>query len=1191
MNILIDQKMFLSEAESNFFFELTLDLACIIDKDGAIQSYNQACEELFDKQANINLQLNFKELVHPEDLQTTINALERKGSNKVKHFENRLRKTDGKYAWIYWRIKHSDNGLIYAVGRKLNKEETKKEATIESLNIDLLRANRQLREEIYNAKILEKAFKESESRFRYLYDSNIIGIAFWNTDGYITEANDAYLQIIGYTREQFIKLGQINWKNLTPAEYTEMEAKAIAESFKKDVPVIYEKEYCLPSGQRVQIITGIALLGDTHKEGVAIVLDISDHKKNEIALQESEAKFRSLINYSYDIIRIVDKDGVHKYDSPSITRVLGYTPEELLGKSGFENIHPDDLDEATQIYNKIIKSSPDQVFSIQYRVKHKNGSWCYLESACSNQINNPNIGGIVVNTRDITEHKKFENELKESEARFRKVIDSNILGIFFWNNEGQITEANNYLLNMLGYTKAELQAGKINWTKITPSEFAHLDLKGLEEIKVKGFCEPFEKEYIHKNGQSISILIGSASLNGAGNEVGVSFVIDITERKKAEAAFRLSEERFHSFMNNNPASTWITTKDGELLYLNKTYYKMFQPLSKKLIGKNISEVYPKEIAEQFIKNIQYVWQNKAILETTELAPRNDGSIGNFLVYKFPVEDSSGMQELVGGVAIDVTERTKAEEALRASEERFNTFMNTNPAATWIVDLGGKLIYVNQTYVDAVKMLCDEPIGKNLNEVFPADYAQIYLERINEVWNSQKVIETTETGPKADGTIGDFLMYKFPVPDSAGRKLVGGIAVDITERRKAEAQKQLDDFFENASVGIKWVSAEGTILRANKAELELLGYTKEELVGQNVKEFYKDKEAAEYIRKSLLNNESILNFEAQLLAKDGSIKYVMIDANVLWEEGKFIHTRCLTRDITERKKAEQEMFKAKEIALEASRLKSEFVANMSHEIRTPLNGIIGMTELLIDTPLEQDQQRYAGIIKDSSYNLLNIINDILDFSKIEAGKLKIEPEDFSIVDLLLSTIELMKAKAQEKNLLINSYIDPSIPQYLRADSGRLRQLLLNLISNAIKFTHQGQISIRLFKEECLNNQITLHCIVSDTGIGLSEDIKKTLFQAFMQGDASNIRKYGGTGLGLSICKRLLELMGGQIWVDSIEGQGSNFHFRLPVEVSIIDKLPITKVEDYGFRPDFYSNFATNKVDDKCIIRLPSHQILE
>ncbi len=390
------------------------------------------------------------------------------------------------------------------------------------------------------------------------------------------------------------------------------------------------------------------------------------------------------------------------------------------------------------------------------------------------------------------------------------------------------------------------------------------------------------------------------------------------------------------------------------------------------------------------------------------------------------------------------------------------------------------------------------------------------------------------------------------------------------------EKPFQSFFDHSPIGMVLLDFEGRIIRSNQTVRMMLGYTEEELQNQHLSLFNHPDNAVDYIedfQALIQGKKNYFEMENRYIRKDGQKAWWRLNVSTVRDlQGNPQFVFGIVKDITQWKKSEGDLKKAKEHAEEATKTKSEFLANMSHEIRTPIHTITGMTELLLDTKLDAEQQEYAEQVRFSADVLLSLINDILDFSKIEAGKLSLEVIDFDLYKMTEDAVDLVILEAHKKGLEVALYIDPAVPHLLRGDPVRLRQIIVNLFNNAVKFTKEGEILIRAELKQDLKAKSTIKFSVRDTGMGISEQKRRNLFQSFSQVDSSMTRKYGGTGLGLSISRNLAELMDGSIGVESEEGNGSTFWFT-----AVLEKQGKSNI--YKDVPkDFFEDLRVLLVDD-------------
>jgi PAS domain S-box-containing protein len=524
---------------------------------------------------------------------------------------------------------------------------------------------------------------------------------------------------------------------------------------------------------------------------------------------------------------------------------------------------------------------------------------------------------------------------------------------------------------------------------------------------------------------------------------------------------------------------------------------------------------------------------------------------------------------VWGSGIDVTERRLAEEALQKANDRLALAVRGSNVGVWENDMAegnwrtGRVLCTNIM----------EPLG------YPAPTSAIDYQTVVEAIHPEDRSQLEETlraylageipeysvefrVRHRDGSYRRMLSRGVAVRDATGRAVrFVGTRIDITERKKAEdalreSEVRFRTFIDHATDAFflnTWPDAR--FVDVNRQACESLGYTREELIGKTAFDISPDVTPAmlQHLRARLDAGETVA-FDLRNKHKDGTMFPVEVRIRSITVEGR-AHGLALTRDMTERKKAEDALRRAKEAAEAASRAKSEFLAHVSHEIRTPLNAILGMNELVLDTPLTDQQRKSLNVLHSAAEALLDVINDLLNFSKIEAGKLELDRATFSLRGMLNDTLRSLALRAHRKGLELVGHINPDVPDSFVGDGGRMRQVLTNLVGNAIKFTETGEVVVEVKMLEQGNGAglgellepesppCTLLFSVRDTGIGIPLEKQERIFQAFEQADTSTTRRYGGTGLGLSIASRLVELMGGWVTVESEPGQGSTFRFTV------------------------------------------------
>jgi two-component system, sensor histidine kinase and response regulator len=653
-----------------------------------------------------------------------------------------------------------------------------------------------------------------------------------------------------------------------------------------------------------------------------------------------------------------------------------------------------------------------------------------------------------------------------------------------------------------------------------------------------------------RDGDHIAVEVTLTRVQFGDRPVMLAVCRDLTERKRAETALRESEVRFKAFMDHSPAIAFIKDDQGRYLYVNRPFEDSFGvEFQLALHGRTDADWLPPAIAAVTMESDRKALFNDSPVRMVEAVPAAGGKLTEWLVLKFPMRATNG-RKLIGGVGIDITKQQVAERALREREAEFRDLFDDAPVAYHELDNDNRITRVNQTELAMLGYSAAEMVGRSVKDFIVEDPTS---DEIPAHASGDLHFESTQrTFRKKDGGKIPVLMRHRLISGSNGEvRGMRSTLQDISALKRVEqelrtAEEKYRSIFENAIEGIFQTTPDGRFQSANPALAAIYGYaTPQEMMRQlsDIKtQLYVDPNRRSQFVQQIESQGEVSGFVSQVFRQDGSVIWISEHARVVrGERGRVLYYEGTVEDITARRETEEAVARARDAALESARLKSEFLANMSHEIRTPMNGIIGMTGLLMDTEMTPKQRDFAQTIQQSADSLLHILNDILDFSKIEAGMMVFEDIDFDLASTVEGSVDVLGERAASKKVELVSLVHSDVPHALRGDPGRLRQVVTNLVGNAVKFTSAGEVFVRARKSEETWNDVIVRFEITDTGIGIALEAQAKLFHAFVQADGSTTRKYGGTGLGLAICKQLVTQMGGEIGVQSNPGKGSTFWF--------------------------------------------------
>ncbi|WP_353572283.1 PAS domain S-box protein [Candidatus Albibeggiatoa sp. nov. BB20] len=1052
--------------------------------------------------------------------------------------------------------------------------------------------------DITERKQIEQQLQRNETLLSAIFTQIGVGVSVTDEQGIYIQLNPAYCQLFGYQQHELI--GQ-PFTHILPPEHRRHAMRLYHVFSNGKFRQYTEWKIKHRNGHYIDIELRIRSLGeiDGRPLQLSLITDITERKQAELSLQRNRERYRQLFNNGNDAILVhgYNDDGMptHFTEVNDIAcERFGYVRQQLLQLTSLQLYrlnNPDRMREQTQ---QLLKDKHILVETVIYT---RSGKEIPSELNIHLFTLEGELTALAI-IRDIRERKQAQQALASQEAEYRKLIQHANSIIIRVNPQGRIHFFNIFAEQFFGYQPQDVIGQNISGTLLPFEPENWLDSFDLEDF----LAQPQHYVYIENecqcaNGDRVWVAWTTKPIFNADDKLTEILLIghDATERKIAQEALHERDRVLQSVANStqhllttlnyddaigNALETLatLTNVDRVYIYENHKHPEIDQPAMSQRFEWHVkrNKLF---IDQPALQNIDYGaflprWYTRLIA----------GKTISGLVSDFPADERVSFErkrvisvllvpimfnerfwgfiglddcqhkrhwsnhemfllQAVGDSIRGTMARRHAEIELHRSHEQFRTIIQTNSDGMLILDRQGYIRFVNPAAEALYQMPSYDLIGHKFEttNVIPhfdgENKAEVNIPVRNpDVEQRNRIVEMQLAESMWEGKPAYVISLR-----------------DITQRKKIEQALQEQSkrnrlILENSIDGFCIFDPENRIMEANPAFCKLVGYERDMLLNTSIRNLHPSNVVDSVLSKiERIKTEGSGIFETVFLTYDD--KQVPVEMSSTYvEDCQISHQSAyfiFTRDITQRKQAETELRQAKDDAEAASKAKSEFLAAMSHEIRTPMNGVIGMTDLLLQTRLSQQQQLYVETVRSSGENLLTIINDILDFSKIEAGKLSLEHINFKLHSLLEDTINLFAYNAHSKGLEFNCDLEP-IAYNLLGDPTRIRQIISNLLNNAIKFTPQGEITFLVKVQKETDTHLILHFAINDTGIGMSKDALKRLFQPFSQADSSSTRRYGGTGLGLAIVKRLIEVMDGMIDVFSVEGRGSHFFFELPLE---------------------------------------------
>ena len=983
---------------------------------------------------------------------------------------------------------------------------------------------------------LQTQLAEERAYNRGLIEASVDGLVTVDESMTITDVNDTMCRMVGRPRNRIIG-------SSFPAYFAERERaqEGVRLTFDKGAVTDYVLTLQAADGHRVPVSFNAAVFKDTagNVRGIfASARDITAQKQLEAQLQMSQTYTRSLIESNIDALMTTDPTGIITDVNQQMAELTEHTREELIG-APFKQFFTDPK-RAEEGIKLVLREG--KVTNYELTARSKGGRETVVSyNATTFFDHDGKLQGVFAAARDITEQKKLEGQLREQQTYLRGLIESSVDGLITVDPQGVITDVNDRMCQMTGYTRAEL-LGTPFGDYFTEPERAKA---GVDETLTAGFVTEYALTLVSRTRRHLQVSFNASVFKGAGGDVRGIFASarDITDRLRLEEQLREQQTYLRGLIESSVDGLITVDPEGFITDVNEQMCRMTGHSRQDLIGSLFKRYFTEpELAERGVKQTfaQGVVTNYELVLQTKTGRKRAVSF-NASVFRA----ADGRVQGIFASARDIAEQARLQTQLAEQQAYNRSLIEASADALFAIAPDGVITDVNE---EATRLS-----GYSRKHLVNSRFSDYFTEPEGA---RAGVLKTLRDGR----VIGYELVLisrhgrRIPVSfnagvfsDAAGAPLgILAAARDITPQKQLEQQLRDQQFYTRSLIesnidALMTTDPLGIISDVNQQMEALTGYERGELIGTPFRGYFTAPEEAEKGVKLVLREGKVTNYELTAQAKGGRQTVVSYNAATFYDrDGKLQGVFAAARDVTERKQFEHAL-QEKNVELEnASLAKDRFLASMSHELRTPLNAILGFTGTLLmrlPGPLAADQEKQLKTIQSSAKHLLSLINDLLDLAKIESGKVQVNLEAVNAGSVLEEVSTTLRALAESKKLEFLVGI-PKQDVVVLTDRRALQQILINLVNNAIKFTEQGAVRVELSQRRP-NGKTLTEIAVSDTGVGIRPEEQAKLFQAFTQIKTDVSRRHEGTGLGLHLSQKLAQLLGGRITLESDYGKGSKF----------------------------------------------------